>query len=178
MITNEDFQKALNDFDSFRLSDRMSKMFNELNEYLEEWRLEQCSLLKDRIGEQRKPRAHEELSSLWEDFASRLKEELDEDVDDTCDSECAEDSAIKSIQLLPEGCQFVRLYPDESVPDPLIGYVCDSGSIWLMQERSCATCNNCTDIYLDYSGPYGFVCTKGKDVCSGCLGECDCYAGH
>jgi len=176
MITNEDFQELLKDFDSFRLSDRMTKMFNELNEYLEEWRLEHGSLLKDRFEEHRKPRTHEELSGLWKDFASRLKEESDEDTDDACDSECAEDSAIKCIQLLPEGCQFVRLYSDESVPEPLIGYVCSDGSIWLMPERSCATCDNCTDIYLDYSGPYGFVCTKGKNVCSGCLGGCDYYA--
>lgn len=43
-------------------------------------------------------------------------------------------------------------------------FKCDNGKIYMFQEDHCAFCNNCTDIYYDYTnGPHLFLCNKGYD---------------
>lgn len=40
--------------------------------------------------------------------------------------------------------------------------------------RSCFFCDNCTDIFFDYTnGPYMFMCVKQADTGAGLLGKCN-----
>ena len=41
-------------------------------------------------------------------------------------------------------------------------FKCDNGKIYMLPKDHCAFCDNCTDIFFDYTnGPYLFLCNKG-----------------
>lgn len=41
-------------------------------------------------------------------------------------------------------------------------FECDNGRVYLFPENHCAFCDNCTDLYFDYTnGPYMFLCNLG-----------------
>ena len=142
-------------------------MYEWLEETKKKFGLDSCSEEK----EPRKPRTVEEMKDLHSDFVTRVKSNsnLDEDLIEERDPE----SPIRCIQMLGEECKFVRVYLNDEIPEGLTTYKCDEdGSSWLVGTKSCFCCKHCTDVWLDWYGPYGFICTKGKNICAGCIEEC------
>lgn len=122
-----------------------------------------------------KPRNSSEIMDLYNDFINNLKNRVRTDDSDICETD--PESNIGCIQMLPDGCHFIQLMNGEDIPlNTLTTYHCDSdGKSWLVGVRSCLFCDYCTDVYLDWNGPYGFICSIGKDVCCGCIGECEFF---
>lgn len=51
-------------------------------------------------------------------------------------------------------------------------WVSESGMGWGCHPKCCVFCDNCTDIWYDYNGPYMVRCDKGLSEEIGCKGEC------
>lgn len=135
--------------------------------------LAQSELLNDHNVTQ--PRNLDKISELYKKFTDKIKQVMCTDEDDT-DIEVEQDSRIKCIQMLPEGCKFVKIYPNDEIPKDLTVYKCnEDGSSWLVSRKSCLCCEHCTDVWLDWNGPYGFICDIGKDICAGCVCECSYF---
>jgi len=50
---------------------------------------------------------------------------------------------------------------------------CENGSDYLAYENSCLFCNNCTDIFYDYThGPYLMICDLDCNTQNGMAGQC------
>lgn len=135
--------------------------------------LAQSELLKDH--KDRNPRSSEEIAELYKKFTNKIRQISYYDESDT-DIETEQNSNIKCIQMLPEECKFVRVYQNDEIPKDLTIYKCnEDGSSWLVAKNSCLCCEHCTDVWIDWNGPYGFICNLGKDICAGCVCECSYF---
>ena len=48
-------------------------------------------------------------------------------------------------------------------------FKCDNGRTYLLPDRHCAFCANCTDLFYDFTnGPYLFICNAEHEYADGC----------
>ena len=165
---DENYTKATELYNALRDS-YLSKLMNDI--------------LKSNISEEEYvPKTAQELSDAFKKFKNGIIEEMsdheDSEEDDNIEDEIKEknsnpDDPVKVIQMLPEGCNPPRVREGDEIPDGFTTYhVNDTNRDYLTLCNSCLCCDHCTDVYLDYSGPYGFICTKGEDIWSGMIGSC------
>ena len=116
-------------------------------------------------------RTPEELLELFEKFSSRCFTDPDE-----FDTFVEQTDQIKCIQMFAdyeEGCFLPRVYKNEKLPEGFTSYWCkETNRHYMTLCNSCLCCQFCSDVFLDSGGPYGLICTKGLNTCTGMVGRC------
>lgn len=61
--------------------------------------------------------------------------------------------------------KFKQWHTDDPIPENMGRFHSQvAGKIWLVPDKSCFACDYCTDVWLDWNGPYGVMCNIDKDV--------------
>lgn len=72
--------------------------------------------------------------------------------------------------------KFKQWKDGDVIPDNMIKFKSQVDcKMWLVPNKSCLNCDYCTDVWIDWHGPYGVICNINKDVIQAMNNNCPYY---